>query len=71
MSWKWPFERSYDIHGGYYLYAIVTIRDGKEEVWKTHIRSDKVMRLEDTDVGEQAMALHRVVRAMHDGHCPK
>jgi ssDNA-binding Zn-finger/Zn-ribbon topoisomerase 1 len=25
----------------------------------------------DVDAGEQARALHRVVRAMHDGHCPK
>lgn len=25
----------------------------------------------DVDPGEQARALHRVVRAMHDGHCPK
>lgn len=24
----------------------------------------------DVDVGDQARALHRVVRAMHDGHCP-
>lgn len=25
----------------------------------------------DVERGEQARALHRVVRAMHDGHCPK
>jgi len=25
----------------------------------------------DVDAAEQARALHRVVRAMHDGHCPK
>lgn len=25
----------------------------------------------DVEKGEQARALHRVVRAMHDGHCPK
>jgi hypothetical protein len=25
----------------------------------------------DVERGERARALHRVVRAMHDGHCPK
>lgn len=25
----------------------------------------------DVDPGEEARALHRIVRAMHDGHCPE
>ncbi len=25
----------------------------------------------DVDAGERARALHRVVRAIHDGHCPR
>lgn len=45
VSWKWPFDRTSDTHGGYYLYAVVTVLDGRMDVYKTRIRSDKVMHL--------------------------
>lgn len=45
MTWKWPFKQASNEHEWHCLYAIVTVRGGKEEVWKTHIRSDKVVRL--------------------------
>ena len=45
MPWNWPFEQTSDTHGGYPLFAIVLVRDGVEEVFKTRQRSDTAINL--------------------------
>lgn len=45
MPWRWPFEKTTETHGGYSLFAIVTVRDGVEDVYKTHLRADKAIKL--------------------------
>lgn len=45
MSWKWPFERTSDMHRGRHLCAIFIVRRGKEELWKTRVHDDEVVGL--------------------------
>ena len=45
MAWKWSFPQTNESHGGFPLFAIVTVLAGRETIFKTHLRSDKAIRL--------------------------
>ena len=45
MTWRWTFPKTEETCGGYPLFAIVLVLDGKEKVYKTHLRADTVIKL--------------------------
>jgi hypothetical protein len=44
-KWQWPFPQTYKTYGGYPMFAIVTVRDGVESVYRQSCRSDKAFAL--------------------------
>ncbi len=51
--------------------SITKLREGSSNLPVAGCFYEDEMLNNDTDSGERARALHRVVRAMHDGECPK
>jgi len=45
MPWRWPFEQVLEKPHGHPLFAIVTVLDGVESTYKTHLRTDTAMPL--------------------------